>query len=106
MNQMRIMMTNDIGSPLLEAINSKDAQQALTQVQQFRDNMRNVTVGADYVMWITEPVNLTSVHKALAEDLNVPPRLLAIRRSVMNRTQKAVLLVQAIELALKRVYSL
>ena len=101
------MTTNiNIGLPLLESINSKDAQQALTQVQQFRDNMKNMTVGADYVMWITEPVNLTSVHKALAEDLNVPPRLLAIRRSIMNRTQKAVLLVQAIELAVKRVHSL
>ena len=99
-------MTNDIGTLLLEAINSKDAQQALTQVQLFKEKMRDTTVGADYVMWITEPVNLTSVHKALADDLNVPPRLLAIRRSVMNRTQKAVLLVQAIELALKRVYSL
>ncbi len=100
------MMTNNTGLLLLESIRSKDAQQALAQVQQFRDNMKNVTVGADYVMWITEPVNLTSVHKALAEDLNVPPRLLAIRRSSMNRTQKAVLLMQAIELAVKRVHSL
>lgn len=101
------MTTNiNIGLPLLESINSKDAQQALTQVQQFRDNMKNMTVGADYVMWITEPVNLTSVHKALAEDLNVPPRLLAIRRSIMNRTQKAVLLMQAVELAIKRVHNI
>ena len=99
-------MTNDIGTLLLETIKSKDAQQALTQVQLFKEKMRDTTVGADYVMWITEPVNLTSVHKALAEDLSVPPRLLAIRRSVMNRTQKAVLLVQAVELALKRVHSL
>ena len=99
-------MTNEMGLTLLESIKSKDAQQALTQVQQFRDNMRNVTVGADYVMWITEPANLTSVHKALAEDLNVPPRLLAIKRASMNRTQKAVLLVQAIELAVKRVHNI
>lgn len=96
----------NIGSTLLESINSKDAQQALSQVQQFRDKMRDVTVGADYVMWITEPVNLTSVHKALAEDLGVPPRLLAIKRAAMNRTQKAVLLIQAIELAVKRVHNL
>lgn len=99
-------MTNNIGSTLLESIKSKDAQQALTQVQQFKENMRNTTVGADYVMWITEPANLTSVHKALAEDLSVPPRLLAIRRVAMNRTQKAVLLVQAIEMAVKKVHSI
>jgi hypothetical protein len=102
---MRDTMTN-LGSTLLESIKSKDAQQALTQVQQFKENMRNTTVGADYVMWITEPVNLTSVHKALAEDLSVPPRLLAIRRAAMNRTQKAVLLVQAIEMAIKKVHSI
>lgn len=101
------MTTNiNIGSTLLESINSKDAQQALSQVQQFRDKMRDVTVGTDYVMWITEPVNLTSVHKALAEDLGVPPRLLAIKRAAMNRTQKAVLLILAIELAVKRVHNL
>ena len=99
-------MTNNTGSLLLESIKSKDAQQTLAQVQQFRDNMRNATVGADYVMWITEPVNLTSVHKALAEDLAVPPRLLAIRRASMNRTQKAVLLVQAIEMAVKKVHNI
>ena len=99
-------MTNNTGSLLLETIKSKDAQQSLAQVQQFKENMRNPTVGADYVMWITEPVNLTSVHKALAEDLNVPPRLLAIRRSALNRTQKAVLLVQAMEIAIKRVHTL
>lgn len=101
------MTTNtNIGAALLESIKSKDAQQALTQVQQFSDNMRNVTVGADYVMWITEPVNLTSVHKALAEDLAVPPRLLAIRRSAMSRTQKGALLVQAMALAIKRVHNI
>jgi hypothetical protein len=99
-------MTTNIGSLLLESIKSKDAQQALTQVQQFKENMRNTTVGADYVMWITEPANLTSVHKALAEDLSVPPRLLAIRRVAMNRTQKAVLLVQAIEMAVKKVHNI
>ena len=99
-------MTNDIGAALLEAIASKDAQQSLSQVQQFKENMRNTTVGADYVMWITEPVNLTKVHKALAEDLSVPPRLLAIRRAAMNRTQKAVLLMQAIENSIKRVHSI
>lgn len=100
------MTTTNLGSTLLEAIKSKDAQQALTQVQQFNESMRNTTVGADYVLWITEPVNLTNVHKALADDLNVPPRILAIKRGAMNRTQKAVLLLQAIEKAIRKVHNL
>lgn len=80
--------------------------QSLTEVQQFKEKMRDATVGTDFVLWITEPVNLTSVHKALADDLNVPPRLLVIRRMAMSRTQRAVLLVQAIENAIKKVHKL
>jgi len=103
---MRIMTNSDIGNALLDAIKSKDVQLAYTQVQQFRDKMRDVTVGADYVLWITEPANLTLVHKALADDLQVPPKLLAIKRIAMSRTQKAVLLLQAIEMAVKKVHNL
>lgn len=99
-------MTSDIGSALLASISSKNAQESITQVQQFKENMRDITVGADHVLWITEPANLTKVHKALAEDLDVPSRLLTIRRIQMNRTQRAVLLVQCIEMAIKKVHSL
>jgi hypothetical protein len=94
------------GESLLEAIKTKDAQQFITQVQRFKEGMRDVTVGADYVVWITEPVNLTKVHKALAEDLQIPPRALAIKRMMMSRTQKAVLLTQAMEIAVKRAFKL
>jgi hypothetical protein len=66
--------------------------------------MKDTTVGADYVAWISEPVNLTRVHKALAEDLDVPPRAMLIKRILMSRTQKAVLLTQAMEIAIKRVH--
>lgn len=102
------MMTtaNEAGEKLLETIKSKDAQQSLTLVQQFKEEMKNVTVGTDYVIWISEPVNLTKLHKALAEDLGVPPRAMAIKRVLMSRTQRSVLLIQAIELAIKRVHNL
>jgi len=100
------MTATESGEKLLETIKSKDALNTITQVQQFKDSMRDVTVGADYVAWISEPANLTRVHKALAEDLGVPPRAMAIRRVQMTRTQKAVLLVQAMEIAVKRVHGL
>jgi hypothetical protein len=96
----------NVGTRLIEAINSKDAQRFITEIQQFKANMRDVTVGADYVTWITEPVNLTVVQKAIAEDLGVPPRAMAIKRLLMSRPQKAALLVQAMELAVKRVHKL
>ena len=94
------------GEKLLETIKSKDAQKSYTQVQQFREKMKDTTVGADYVLWISEPANLTRVHSALAEDLDVPPRAMAIKRVAMTRTQKALLLVQAMEIAIKRVHQL
>lgn len=97
---------SEFGDQLLSIISSKDAQASMAKVQQFRENMRDTTVGADFVNWITEPANLTRVHKALADDLKVPPRAMAIKRVLMSRTQKAVLLVQAMELAIKRVHNL
>jgi hypothetical protein len=94
------------GELLLETIRKKDALGSYTQVQQFRAAMRDTTVGADYVLWISEPANLTEVHKSLAADLDVPPRAMMIKRVMMSRTQKAVLLVQAMEIAIKRVHQL
>lgn len=96
----------EFGEELLSVIKSKDVQQTILKVQQFREGMRDTTVGSDYVVWITEPVNLTSVQKALAEDLDVPQRVLAIKRAVMSRTQKAVLLIQAMEMGIKKVHKL
>lgn len=101
-----MMTAIESGELLLETIKSKDALKSYTQVQQFKENMRDATVGADYVLWISEPVNLTRVHQALAEDLGVPPRAMAIKRVLMSRTQRAVLLVQAMEIAIKRVHQL
>ena len=100
------MTAIESGELLLETIKSKDVLKTVTQVQQFKEKMRDATVGADYVVWISEPVNLTRVHKALAEDLDVPPRALMIKRVLMSRTQKAVLLVQAMEIAIKKVHKL
>jgi len=97
---------SEFGKALLETINSKDALKSYTQVQQFREKMKDATVGTDFVVWISEPANLTKVHKALAEDLGVPPRAMAIKRVLMSRTQKAVLLVQAMEMAIKKVHKL
>jgi hypothetical protein len=102
----KTVSATEFGENLLSIINSKDAQKSITTIQQFKDSMRDTAVGADYVNWISEPVNLTRVHKALADDLGVPPRAMAIKRVLMSRTQRAVLLVQAMELAIKRVHGL
>jgi hypothetical protein len=101
-----MMTAANFGEALLETIHSKDAQKSVSVVQQYRQSMMDPTVGGDYVTWITEPANLTRVHKAVAEDLNVPPRAMAIKRMLMSRPQRANLLMQAVELAIKRVHGL
>ena len=99
-------MASDFGEELLLIIKSKDVQQSVSKIQQYIELMKDVTVGTDYVMWISEPVNLTRVHKALADDLGVPPRAMAIKRVLMSRTQRAMLLMQAMEIAVKKVHKL
>jgi len=101
-----MVSAGEFGESLLETIKSKDVQKSITQVQQFRESMKDVTVGADYVAWISEPVNLTRIQKALAEDLGVPPRAMLIKRVLMSRPQRASLLVQAMEIAIKKVHRL
>jgi hypothetical protein len=103
---MTKVSASEFAEQLLETIKSKDALKSMTQVQQYKENMRDVTVGSDYVTWISEPVNLTRVHQALTEDLGVPPRVMAIKRVLMSRPQRAYLLVQAMELGIKKVHQL
>lgn len=102
------MTTNNLclGQALVDSLNSKDPPLVLGEICKYRDNMCNAAIGAAYVGWITEPTNLTIVHRLLIDNLNIPPKLLAIRRSHMTRTQKAVLLMQAIEISVKRVHNL
>lgn len=94
------------GEELLLIIHSKDALKSMIAIQQYRENMKDIEVGADHVVWISEPVNLTKVHQAIAEDLNVPPRAMAIKRQLMSRTQRAALLTQAMEIAIRRCHQL
>jgi hypothetical protein len=101
-----VKTAGEAGTALIESIKSKDASKFVTEVQQYREGMKDTTVGSDFVLWISEPANLTKVKEALAEDLGVPPRALMIKRLAMSRTQKAVLLLQAMEIAVKRVHSL
>jgi hypothetical protein len=96
----------EFGQCLVDECLKQDVSTVLLKVQQYKERMRDPSVGADYVTWITEPVNLTLVHKALIDKLSVPPRLLAIRRASMSRTTKAVLLMTAIELAIKKVHQI
>lgn len=97
---------NDSGEQLLETIKSKDFLSTLEKIKEFNAMMHDVTVGATYVLYILEPKNLARLHNGLINDLDISPRALKIKRSLMSRTQKAVLLIQAMEIAIKRAYNI
>ena len=104
-------MTNKLpaskfGESLLSIIASKDAQKSVAAIQEFNQHMRDPAVGADYVMWISEPINLSRIQKSITDDLGVHPRAMMIKRVLMSRTQRAVLLIQAMEIAIKRQHQL
>jgi hypothetical protein len=99
-------MTTNLGIELVDAIKSRNAVLALSKIQEFQQMMKSVDVGAAHVLWISEPVNLTAVHKALVDELSIPQRLLAIKRMKFTRTQRAIMLMQAMENAVKRVHNL
>lgn len=96
----------EAGEALLVTIGTKIPLDAVKAIQSYKENMRDIDVGADYVVWVSEPVNLTRLHTAISEDLGVHPRAMAIKRQLMSRTQKAALLVQAMEIAIKRHHQL
>jgi hypothetical protein len=100
------MPADVFGEELILIINSKDAAKSVEKIQQFREGMKDPDIGASYVVWISEPANLTRVHKAMIDDLEIQPRAMAIKRVLMSRTQRAVLLVQAMETSIKRAHQL
>lgn len=99
-------MTLDLGDKLISAIKNKDPKESLSIIQEYHVNMKGKDDGAEYIAWITDPVNLSLVHKLLIDDLQIPPRVLAIKRILMSRPQRAALLVRAIEQSIKKVHNL
>lgn len=94
------------GITLVNSILTKDANRALNAIGVYRTGMQNKDNGAQYVQWISLPANLTSVQQALINHLGIEPRAMAIKRMTMSRTQRAVLIMQAMEIAVKRKYNL
>lgn len=96
-------MTTNYGDELIAGISSKDTSIALSAAQAYETHMRNPADGVNYVLWLTEPPNLTAVHRALIDNLGIPPKLLAVRRTAANRTQKSLMLIKAIQSGIQRV---
>ena len=96
----------DAGIEILAAINAKNPEETLLKIQGYIESMKNPEIGAEYVSWITTPVNVTNIHNALTSELEINPRALLIKRRPLSRPQRGILLIYAMEIAIKRQYQL
>lgn len=94
------------GEGLIGSLESSDPAAVLESLAAFKLGMRTPEVGVDFINWISNPKNLTQVHELLSSRLGIPPRLLAIRRINTSRGQRTMLLLQAMEIAIKKVHNL
>lgn len=97
-----MITANEAGENLILVIGSKNFSAVLSCIAEFRAAMSTPLTGADYVIWISTPSNLSRVQNAITDYLGVPQRAMAIKRALMSRTQRASLLMQAIEIAVSR----
>ena len=99
-------MNTDPGAALLAAAHSGDPARFIDELVVFRNGVRNPETGSQLVGWVSTPANLTQLHTALAENMGVPHRAMAIRRLNVTRGQKVMMLLQAMEIAVRRTHKL
>lgn len=100
-----INVPSNLGDGIYDAIKRKDAESTYNEIKKFKEKMRDPEIGIYYVSWILIPANLTTLKELLVSELNISPRSLAIKRTIVSRTQRALLMVQAMEIALRRAYN-
>lgn len=97
---------NELGNQLLNTIETATPQGALTAITEFKAKMAEPQTGPLLVGWVSVPNNVMALHTCLTQFQGVPPKLMSIRRGNMTRARRSILMVQAMELALKKVHRL
>jgi hypothetical protein len=85
---------------LFGAIKSKDIESTRLALAELRELMRN---DVQYILWLTEPANLTTIHRLLVENFAIPPKAMMVKMRNMTRLQKGFYFLQGIENGVKRV---
>lgn len=92
---------NEFSAKLLGTIKSKDASASLALIQEYKSA---ISTSADYIVWITEPANLTAVQTSITESFGIPQKAMMIKpRKGSSRGLRASFFLQAMENSLKRV---
>lgn len=86
---------------LISAIKLKDTNLALSIANNIKVAIEAGDVGA--INSIVDPANITEVHSSLIEYLQVPQRLLIMKRRAMTKTTKAYIFTTIIINAITRV---
>ena len=92
---------NEFTPKLLAAIKSKDASASLALIQEYKTA---ISTSGDYIVWITDPANLTNVQTSITESFGIPQKAMMIKpRPGASRGLRASFFLQAMENSLKRV---
>lgn len=97
---------NELGTRMLVTAESGDAAAFLVALGDFKDALQTPGSGSEYVNWLSNPANLTKLHLAISTNLNVPPRLLAIKRLSVSRGQKCMMMLRAMEISVRKIHNL
>ena len=91
---------------LLAAAQTGNPGLFLDKLMQYREGICTPDTGAALVAWVSTPANLTQLHAALTERMGIPQRALAIKRRNVTRGQQVMMLLQAMETAVRRAHNL
>lgn len=86
---------------LISAIKLKDTNRAIAISKQIKELITKNDL--NLVNAVVDPAGITAMHAALTEHLQVPHRLLLMKRKAMTRTTKAYMFMSIIENALTRI---
>lgn len=90
----------EVTGRLFEAVEAKDVKSARSIVDNELGQL--VINDRDTINWIAQPVNLTKLHNALMENLQIPRKMLMLRNRVPSTHRRSLMFVKAISNALKR----
>lgn len=97
---------SDMGVHLLNVIETASPEEALVAIGQYKAGMMDPLSGAHLVGWVSIPANLMELQSKMEQFQGVPRKLMSIKRTNATRVRRALLMVQAMELALKKVHNL
>lgn len=85
---------------LHRTIEEKDIQKTLMLVTTLKDMVR---VDAEAVKWISEPANLNKLQSSLTDHLGVPQKLMMVKGRIPHKQRRAMLFMEAMEAAVRKV---